>query len=488
MDKQDNDQELTQAEEKWFHAPKVRDAFKSDLRNRLIQLQQNYSSTERSREKFRKWNLSRLPFLGRLIPISLAGGVVSLFLALSLISGVVYAISRFAGYIPGIGIVNQDSPLRVLSSVQSQTKEGIQLNIVSALASQENTSIIYSLKGIPSSLYEGNDPLDPSPEKQRCSAGPRQGLRGGIRLVLPGGQVLDALGSGSLGYGQANDYQKVIFFGKLPENVNSATFEMDCIEGALPGAAPENWSIPITVKENLADFKNFPVLKRVETNNPRNNQESIVVTDLIPLENQYIVLGKYSPDITDKEIMILGIDLNSQISFTDVNGAPLQYRIPGDLQFYLQEDKSRFAFIIDAGPESFPIALQINGISYYCGGSIPYTIHLSDFPADNEIHPINKYIDVGSCRTKLVSIKNDGTTLYFRFEADNHKVTGVNIRDVNNPMSIQTTRYKISGSGFNVQMSAANLLKDQQMQLVIGGTALSPLEPLSTRIELKNYR
>ena len=426
--------------------------------------------------------------MGHLNPSKLAGGGLSLLLAFVLLSGVVYAVSKYAGYIPGLGIVDQDSPLRILSSIQTQTKEEIQLKIVSALASQNNTSIVYSLKGIPPHLYEGNAPLDPSPEKQRCSAGPKQALRGGIRLVLPDGQVLDALGSGSLGYGKENDYQKVIFFGELPKNVNSATFEMDCIEGALPGAAPENWSIPITLKENPEDLKTFPVLKRVETNIQRDNQAAIVVSDLIPLKDQYIVLGKYIPENQDKEIVISGIDLNGKVSFTDVNGDPLQYNIPGDLQFYSQEDKSRFAYIIDAKPESFPIDLQIDGISYYCGGSIPYTIQLSDFPANNEVHRVDKNIDIGGCKTKLVSIVNNGSTLSLMFETEGHKVTGVNVRDVNDPKSIQTTISKNFGTAVNVQVSADNLMKDHQMQLMIIGIGLSPLQPLSTRLELKDYQ
>jgi hypothetical protein len=101
---------------------------------------------------------------------------------------------------------------------------------------------------------------------------------------------------------------------------------------------------------------------------------------------------------------------------------------------------------------------------------------------------VDKNIEIGGCKTKLVSIVNNGPTLSLMFETEGHKVTGVNIRDVNDPKSIQTTISKNFGTAVNVQMSAANLMKDHQMQLMIDGIGLSPLQPLSARLELKDYQ
>ena len=57
MNKKDRGEELTKAEEEWFHSPKVRNEFQMDLRNRLIHFQKHNSSNEISREKQRGWNL-----------------------------------------------------------------------------------------------------------------------------------------------------------------------------------------------------------------------------------------------------------------------------------------------------------------------------------------------------------------------------------------------------------------------------------------------
>src|SRR5215212_9857520 len=48
-------------------------------------------------------------------------------LALMLLSGVVYAIGKVAGYIPGVGIVDQNVPLRALAEPVSVTRDGISL-------------------------------------------------------------------------------------------------------------------------------------------------------------------------------------------------------------------------------------------------------------------------------------------------------------------------------------------------------------------------
>ena len=57
MNKKDSGEELTKAEEEWFHSPKVRNEFQVDLRNRLIHFQKNIPSNEISREKQKGWNL-----------------------------------------------------------------------------------------------------------------------------------------------------------------------------------------------------------------------------------------------------------------------------------------------------------------------------------------------------------------------------------------------------------------------------------------------
>ena len=54
--------------------------------------------------------------------------LIALLILLAL-SGVVYALGRVFGYIPGIGLVDQSAPIRVLAEPVSQTRDGITITI-----------------------------------------------------------------------------------------------------------------------------------------------------------------------------------------------------------------------------------------------------------------------------------------------------------------------------------------------------------------------
>ncbi len=69
------------------------------------------------------------------------------FLALLLLTGVVYAIGRLTGFIPGIGFVQKDA-LRVLSESVSETREGITVSIEQVFADPERTIILYKTEGL----------------------------------------------------------------------------------------------------------------------------------------------------------------------------------------------------------------------------------------------------------------------------------------------------------------------------------------------------
>lgn len=461
--------ELTISENAWFHSPEVRQEFGASLKEKLIAYYRNHSSVNAHQADpgARKW--FHWPFTKDWMQSGLVGGVVSIVAVLVLVSGVAYAISFFSGYVPGLGLTIQNDSIRVLSMVETQTMDGIDLKVISAMANTENTAIVYSLKGIPTGLFEGNAPL--TPDIRRCE--------NDVWLELPDGKRYEPQGVGSLGYGEDNDYQKVAFFDPLPTGVEQAAFRMDCIDGSYPNRAPENWSVPFTL-QNSKDLTTFPVLSASSDQDSEANN-TLIVTNLIPVENKFIILGRYIP--ADDDIYDLNL---SDVTFLDVNGKHLSYRNPGDLQLYKTEEKGRFAYIVEASTGAFPLTMQVGNISYVCWGDVPLTINLSNLQPDNLGSFEDTHLEIGGCQIRLVSISNDGSKVRLVFGSEGHGINYLSVwdkEDLNKPVAT-----RISGKTAIIELDGPQVYPNKIIDLEIGGVRLEPNGPFSVQIELQDYK
>ena len=156
--------------------------------------------------------------------------ILIVLIALSLLTGAVYAIGRSLGYIPGVGIVEQDTPIRVLAEPVSQTRDGITLTIDQAILTSDKTFIAYIVEGISSEARpkgEGGFACHPSTPT----------------LLLPDGTEL-ALNNGQ-GSGWGTGYQTGFYYPPIPADVDTVKFSLPCLEDVAPAAAPQDWELPL---------------------------------------------------------------------------------------------------------------------------------------------------------------------------------------------------------------------------------------------------
>lgn len=183
--------------------------------------------------------------------------IVIVLLALSLLTGVVYAIGRLTGYIPGVGFVQKDS-LRVLAEPVSQTREGITVSIEQVVVDSERTIIIYNTEGLTiaaaNSKGEGGGPFG-SPHLLR----------------LPDGTTLEE----STGYsgtpepllnnikteGGWPNYVWRLVYPPVSRQVNELTLMIPVLQNMPVGAAAENWEITFQLKPAPADMTYAPVIE-----------------------------------------------------------------------------------------------------------------------------------------------------------------------------------------------------------------------------------
>jgi hypothetical protein len=204
-------------------------AFVSELERKLVERQavllpsiQNTSSVRRLWKRFsnslsvRRWQYAALLLLVSLIVAIVAIGP----------QRVVAQVERWLGYVPGIGFVDLDQA-RILAAPVSIEREGITLKIEQVVARPDRTIVVFSSQGLPP---ETNGPLSSAADVL-----PKAILR------LPDGSVLE-LTRQELNYGRGK-----MEFPALPASVYKISFEFDRLPLVPPGAAPEDWQVPLVL-------------------------------------------------------------------------------------------------------------------------------------------------------------------------------------------------------------------------------------------------
>jgi hypothetical protein len=184
----------------------------------------------------------------------------------------VYAeVTRLLGFIPGVGIVDPNSPIRVLADPVSITKDGVTVTVSSATLTTEKTYISYGATGVPSSAY---------PQKENGKGGCMEPAY----FILPDGTRIIA----------ANE------MGPLPENVNQVTLVIPCIFNTLPGTVPTDWELPLQFIPTPPDMTLLPVIEIQPTlsSSPMESTSAATVNPLsiikvLEIGDQYVIEGEF---------------------------------------------------------------------------------------------------------------------------------------------------------------------------------------------------
>jgi hypothetical protein len=160
--------------------------------------------------------------------------VLVVLIVLLALTGVAYAIGLSLGYVPGIGLVNQDSDatLRMLESPIQIRRDNIDLQIEQVMVATDKTIIVYKyviLDAANLSMVQPESDTRPS-------------------LTLPDGSRLETrLGRRLSGDGPAGDDYPVRYlleFSPLPQDVLAVTLEIPSLPFSYENG-PRDWQIPL---------------------------------------------------------------------------------------------------------------------------------------------------------------------------------------------------------------------------------------------------
>jgi hypothetical protein len=369
-------------------------------------------------------------------PVSL---IVIVLLALSLLTGVVYAIGRLTGYIPGVGFVQKNS-LRMLAEPVSQTKDAITVSVEQVFADSERTIIIYKTEGL------------------TIAAANSQGEGGGnpfgsVQLLrLPDGSTLEEF-TGTSGApeplldgvkteGGWPNYVARLVYPPISSDVNELTLLIPVLQNMPVGAAAENWEITFHLKPAPADITYAPVIEFTpvpqditpvvgETSTPALsniatlNGITLQLDNVIELEDGYVFTGNLS--WSDSVFPTgNGIIAGAVIPIlTDANGQAVPVE-EVSLDGSNQEHKALWSYRTNSKAFAGPLTLSVSSIkTSMTAPAIDFQIDFGSNPQVGQIWDINQDFVVEGHAIRLLSIgltalpnTCQGVDVKFNFSSD----------------------------------------------------------------------
>ncbi len=202
-------------------------------------------------------------------------------------------------YIPGVGIVDQSSPVRVLAEPVTQTRDGITLTVKEVTLTDEKTIVTYTIENVPDAALSHDENV--------------VGCADSGNLVLPDGTIVKVMG----GWGSQVESNNI--YPPIPESIATVNFVLPCLRGTLPGKAPEGWELTLYFVPAPPEMMVAPViaiptptLSTIRTTQVTQTQSAaqdlfgikLVLDQAIPLDDGYYLLGH--TDWSDNRITAVG--------------------------------------------------------------------------------------------------------------------------------------------------------------------------------------
>jgi hypothetical protein len=211
------------------------------------------------------------------------------------------AVRSLFGYVPGVGFVAGDLPLRILDGPVILERDGITLTVKEGLADANRTNLVYTVEGIRQEQRPHTE-ADPG-----CAFGDFLRLQDGTRLELTGGG----------GNGWPSGYESRAVFPAIPAQGEAVTLVIPCLLDTVTAGTPENWEIALRFVPAPPDYQVLPVIE-LPTSTPavveltipapetaavtpatgpviENPLEGILVVErMVELENGYLFQGAFS--------------------------------------------------------------------------------------------------------------------------------------------------------------------------------------------------
>ncbi|HTX79689.1 MAG TPA: hypothetical protein VMC62_08475 [Longilinea sp.] len=308
------------------------------------------------------------------------------------------AFSQLFGYIPGVGIVNQSEPIRVLAEPVSITRDGVTVTVSSAILTADKTYINWGISGVSLADY---------PKEEASSSG----CMTSPYLRFSDGTTMNA----------ANVMDKPI-----PVDVDAAIFVMPCIFNTLPGTTPTDWELPLRFMAAPPDLTVMPVIDlsptvevatpAAETATPASQPDvTVSVEKVIETNDGYILMGALRSHLPDGQwLQETGMPL-----IRDANGAKVPYTIASDAEPPYDANMGAggfpWAYQIKGAGLAFPLKIQFSGVvisSIAPQATAEVTFDAGANPQPGQVWTLNQEVQLAGHTLRLISVTATGNDGY----------------------------------------------------------------------------
>src|SRR5215211_261566 len=353
---------------------------------------------------------------------------ITLF-ALLLLSGFVYALGRSLGYIPGVGMVDQSVPLRILAEPVSVTREGITLTVEQAVLGADKTVLIYRVEGIPPDAYvsdvnEGNagysssssTDLEGTPNVSHSTFENVALCASDDRLVLTDGSFIRA--TGGEGNAWQSGYERRFNYAAIPSDVNDAKLTIPCIDGTSLGVLPENWELSLHFVPASPEMTVLPVVE-VESSTTALSQSAITVEQVIETNDGYILVGKFRLMGYPSNIVPNGFQTN-WIKITDAEGRVVEAFPANDMQSENQlNGEVSWAHELKGRQHTFPLTITFEAVpAYVLNETAEFEFDTGVNPQIGQTWDLEPSIQLAGYDIHKISITRTNNGYEFNFKVD----------------------------------------------------------------------
>jgi len=332
--------------------------------------------------------------------------VIALLILLAL-SGVVYALGRAFGYIPGLGLVENNTGMRMLEEPASVTRDGVTLTIKQLLVYSDHIQMVYETSGIaPENISYSAADGNTSP-KAFCGGtniGDYANTEGDPIIRLPDGTRIERMGGYDERYPENTYTNMPVFIASVPADITDMTVTFKCIYGARLGTTPENWEIPVKLKSVPAGTViGEPVLEVTPSasSSASDNGITISLDRVVPQDGKYLF---YCSVVAENKGQPFSHTYPASAFLVDSTGQKVQlvdFRPPS-----IQETDQNWELQPTSQVAYGPYKLVIQKIfAYYEADNVSFEFDPGPNPQVGQTWQLDQTLHLGGVDVKVVSAK-----------------------------------------------------------------------------------